>query len=105
MRKELFCGALAFAVGMGFAAEVSEVAVSQDATKHVVTVSYTLSEGPAIVTFDVTAGGESIGHEKLRQVLGDINRKVEGDTTHTFTWRPEDSWKLVTDRSDLAVQV
>ena len=105
MRKELFCGLLAFGVGMGFAAEVSEVAVSQDATKHIVTVSYTLSEGPAIITFDVTAGGKSIGHEKLRQVLGDVNRKVEGDTTHSFTWRPEDSWKLVADRTDLAVQV
>ena len=43
MRKELFGGLLALGVGMGFAAEVSVSSVAQDAARHVVIVSYTLS--------------------------------------------------------------
>lgn len=104
MNKLMVLMSLMVWAGVVRATEISGVTVTQDATKHLVTVGYTLADGPAIVTFDVTSGGQSIGFDKLRVVTGDVNRKF-ANGSHAFTWRPEEAWDLVSDRTDLKVEV
>ena len=69
-----------------------EMAQADDRT---VTITYTLSESPAVVTLDIktNATGESIGGENLQYVTGDVNKKVSGKPTYTITWRPDFSWQ------------
>lgn len=68
-----------------------------------VTINYTLADGPAVITLDVQTnatpnaaaddpGWTSIGGEAIWNAAGDVWKKVEGDTTHTITWRPDQSW-------------
>ena len=61
-----------------------------------VTIGYTLSGEPAVVTLDLqtkTADGEwaSIGGEHMTFVAGDANRQVDVGT-HTITWKPRKAW-------------
>ena len=77
------------------APSVTVKSVSQDAATRMVTVTYALADGPAVVTFsDVRAGGASIGAEHCRTVWGDINRRVVqpdgGDLK--FTWAVDRDW-------------
>jgi len=62
------------------------------ADDRLVTVTYTLSDGPAIVTLDVetNATGDvwaSIGGGALLAVSGDVCKRVENGT-HAMTWSP-----------------
>ena len=52
-----------------------------------VTVSYTLSGGPAIVTLDILDGGTPIGAEHMWAISGDANVKVENGE-HAIVWHP-----------------
>lgn len=81
---------------------VSGVTMTQ-ANDRKVTIEYTLADGPAVVTLDVQTnatpnaaaddpGWTSIGGEAIWNAAGDVWKKVEGDTTHTITWRPDQSW-------------
>ena len=70
---------------------VSGVTVSQDAATRAVTVNYTLSGAPGIVTLGVTTNGASIGDEHVWAVSGDANKVVEPGT-RTLVWHPEKSW-------------
>lgn len=61
------------------------------------TIGYTLTGGPAIVTFDVETNGTggawtSVGGEKVRLVVGDVNRRVASDGAHSFKWIADDAW-------------
>ena len=74
---------------------VSDVRMSQDASRTV-TINYTLSEGPGIVTVDIqTNAGDnawvSIGGKHLTYFAGDVNKKVESGE-HTMTWLPRRAW-------------
>ena len=86
--------ATAFAEGAG--PELSDVALSQ--TDGTVTITYTLANGPAVVTADIltnavnAAEGVSIGARNLWNLDGDVNRLVTGDGPHTITWKPANSW-------------
>ncbi len=83
--------------------EVSDVTMSQSPNRTV-TITYSLANGPAVVTLDiqtnsaengwVSIGGENIsgGSTEKGVPRGDVNKLVEGDTTHTITWRPDVSW-------------
>lgn len=73
------------------APDVSGVTMAQDAVSRVVTVSYTLADGPAIVTVDVRTNGVSIGGANLWHFTGDVNRLVESGA-RTMTWRPDRAW-------------
>ena len=87
-------------------AGVTVTEVSQDAVTRCVTVAYTLQDGPAIVTFGVTdATGNPIGDERLQGAIGDVNRKVSGDTTHTFTWQPDANGREFVVKGGIKVQV
>ena len=95
----LFCGSVALLPAGLTAASVSNVAWSQDADSRVVTVDYTLSGAPAVVTFDFLTNGVSIGGENLTggnepkpQPQGDVFRLVESNGPHAFTWRPDRTW-------------
>lgn len=68
---------------------VDNVTLVRDAATQLVTIAYELSEGPAIVTFDLKAGGDSIGTNHLWNAEGDVNRLVTGNGTHTITWLPD----------------
>ena len=83
-----------------FAVPVAEnVTFVQDA-KHVVTITYTITESPAIVTLDIQTNvtGDvwaSIGAENIVPGVtstSDVYRKVTGTGTHSIQWQPYRSW-------------
>lgn len=70
---------------------VSNVILEQAANRDV-TVTYTLSGAPAVITLDVLTNGVSIGARNLSELGGDVNRLVETDGTHTITFSADYSW-------------
>ena len=81
--------------------EVSDSTMTQD-TSRLVTITYTLSAAPAVVTLDVQTnantsaeaddpGWTSIGGAAVANAQGDVWKKVEAGK-HTITWRPDLSW-------------
>ena len=94
MKKRIgACGlSIALATGVALAVPVvSNVSLSQDPATRLVTVDYTLSGGPAIVTLDVLTNGVSVGLRNIVTVSGDANRKVE-DGARRIAWRPDYDW-------------
>lgn len=70
---------------------LSGVSLVQDPDTRVVKVSYTLSDGPAIVTAEFLTNGVSIGRAGSRNVWGDVNKIVRtGDCA--FRWQPRKAW-------------
>lgn len=63
--------------------ETTALSVTQR-TKGRIAVRYSLT-APAVVTFDVTTNGVSVGDEKLWDVSGDICRELT-DGPHEFVW-------------------
>ena len=57
--------------------------ISQDPTTKMVTVTYSLSGGPAIVTMSATASGTDY---PVMSAFGDVNRKLEDSQTHSIRW-------------------
>jgi formylglycine-generating enzyme required for sulfatase activity len=109
MMKSVVASLLAVSAAVGFSGEisVSDVAVSQDSSTRLVTVSYTLGSAEAIVTVDfmtncvsvvsedpyvTVTNAVSIGAENFVNVEGDVNRLVTGAGRHTITWQPMDTW-------------
>lgn len=79
---------------IGSMPEVRDVTMTQDETTKMVTVTYVVTNGPAIVTFDVTTNGVSIGLDKTWCVSGGINRRFK-DGEYSFKWCPLRSWRNV----------
>ena len=52
----------------------NSVVVTQDAVSRIVKVTYTLVDGPAIVTAEFLTNGVSIGRAGSQNVYGDVNR-------------------------------
>lgn len=76
---------------------VATVSMEQSADRTV-TVTYTLTDAPAVVTLDVQTNvtGDtwaSIGGENIQHVTGDVNKKVSGKDSYSITWRPDFSWQ------------
>ena len=67
---------------------VSNVQVAQSADRKV-TISYDLSDAPAIVTFEVFTNGVSIGGRALWASYGDVNVKVLPGS-RTIFWQPRE---------------
>lgn len=84
------CAALSAAVP-----EITTATMSQDSSR-LVTITYSLAEGPAVVTVDIETNATdgtwaSIGGANIQKMTGDVWKQVEtGD--HTITWRPDQSW-------------
>ena len=71
---------------------VSNIRLSQPAGSKIVTVTYDLSDDPAVVTMDITVNGASIGVDKLVNATGDVNRKVSVGTQRKIQWKACDTW-------------
>lgn len=69
----------------------SSVTVSQNVSTRIVTVSYSLSDGPAIVTAEFLTNGVSIGRASSQNVWGDVNRIVRVSNGQ-FYWQPRKAW-------------
>ena len=67
---------------------VSNVQVAQSVDRKV-TISYDLSDAPAIVTFEVFTNGVSIGGQALWASYGDVNVKVQPGN-RTIFWQPRE---------------
>ena len=93
-----FTSAAVAATALFAAPQVSDVALTQDASRTV-TITYKLKGEPGIVTVDIqTNAGEkgwvSIGGQHLTYFGGDANKVVQpSDTeTRTITWKPRKAW-------------
>lgn len=90
--------ALGFSAG-AFGATAEVLGMTQDPSDGTVVVTYSLSGGPAIVTFDAVTNAEGvagnafpIGDRHFQRVTGDVNRVVQGDgATKTIVWKMDDS--------------
>lgn len=72
---------------------VSDVELAQDSKSRLVTVSYTLTGDPAIVTVDFLTNGVSIGEANFSNVSGDVNKLVsDTQSARAITWKPHKSW-------------
>ena len=89
MKKILF-GMMALASAGALAATVSNVSISGMGDGPVV-VTYDL-DAAAIVTFDVTTNGVSIG-QGAAQVGGDANRRTLAGTGKRVVWMPHRDWE------------
>lgn len=81
--------------------DVESVEMGQDLPSRLVTIRYSLSSQPAVVTLDIetnvvangtTVGWASIGGEHIWNAEGDVWKKVE-TLNGVITWRPDQSWK------------
>jgi len=70
------------------APQVSGITVSQNADTRLVTVGYTVSDGPAIVTATMKNGDARISGSALRTLRGDVGVEVASGG-HSFTWMPD----------------
>ena len=97
-----FVAAIAASAAIAAIPEVSGVTMSQPGTRKV-TIGYTLSGGPAVVTFAVQTnanvnaaaddlGWTYIGGEAVCNAKGDVWKLVTGDGPHEITWRPDETW-------------
>ena len=85
--------------------EVTSLEMKQGPYGRLVTISYTLSEAPAVVTLDIetncvengTEKWASIGGEHIWNANGAVWKKVtsadaNGEGKYTISWRPDKSW-------------
>ena len=100
--KNLKKAVLALALGAALGAFGDAVPVVSGATMvqpsgtREVTITYTLSDAPAVVTLDIQTNATddtwaSIGGENVQNVTGDVWKKV-GIGTHEIKWQPDLSW-------------
>lgn len=90
MRKLIALSLTSAALAAVAAPLVSDVSLSQ--AGGTVTIGYTISEDPGIVTVDIQTNVSadvwvSIGGEHLTYLDGDVNRRV-GIGAHEITWKP-----------------
>ena len=94
-RISLFLSLLLPAFAFAAAPQVSDVTFGQITQgSREVTVSYTLTNAPAIVTMDVLSNGVSIGAANIRYLSGDVNCLVQPDPAvrKTIRWQADKSW-------------
>ena len=87
----IFSVAVGAALAAGAASTVTDVTVRFDDTARLMTVNYTLTGDPAVVTVDILQDGTSIGAAKFADVAGDVNGVVKPGV-RTLSWRPEHLW-------------
>ncbi len=96
--KKILCSAAACAasVALATAPEITLTATGQDSATRAVTVTYTLDNEPAVVTFAAQTNNGSawidIGNQNLFSFDGDVNRLVAVGSGHTVVWHPNKSW-------------
>jgi len=86
MSRLLFCAFAVTAASLFGAPTVSDVRVTADASTRRVTVAYSLSGGPAIVTMEMLTNGVSVGEANCTALYGDVNRRVADGNGHEAVW-------------------
>ncbi len=81
----LLCAACALTAAAAIP-PLSGVTFSQEKAP-LVKISYTLSDAPAVITFDFLTNGVSVGAQFLTNAVGSVNRYVPVGT-HTIEWDP-----------------
>ena len=76
--------------------EVTSVSMTQASDSRLVTINYSLQNGPAVITLDIQTNVSgnvwaSIGGENIQNVTGDVWKKVAA-ANGVITWRPDISW-------------
>ena len=97
--KSIPMAVLAAAIVVTTQAAVPRVSNTQmtQAANRLVTITYDLADGPAVITLDIetnvtgTAEWVSIGGANIQNIEGDVWKKVETGS-HTIRWRPDLSW-------------
>ena len=83
--------------------EVSNVTMAPQAPDRRVTITYQLTDAPAVVTLDIETnantsaaaddpGWTSIGGAAVCNARGDVWKRVFGKETYTITWQPDQTW-------------
>lgn len=83
----IVCGLATF--GAFAAPVIRNVQMVQDPSTRAVTVNYTLTGGPAVVTAGVTTNGVPVSDAYVARTHGDIHQVIRADGPHTFTWLPD----------------
>ena len=94
------CAAASLAKADGLVPSVTDVTLAQTAHRRTVTVTYTLADAPAFVTFDIqtnatdAADGEwvSLGGANVCNATGDVWKRVETGN-RAITWQADKSWR------------
>ena len=102
---------VALTTASAIAVPVAENVTFNQDDKHVVTITYTLTETPAIVTLDIQTNvtGDvwaSIGTANVAPGVtfdSEAYCKVTGSGTHTIRWYPYRSWLGESDRDNIPV--
>ena len=95
MKPSLLLSAIASTLAASALAAVPTVSDATLSQSHdrTVTITYTLSDAPGIVTCDILTNGVSIGASNLTHFSGDVNRLVEnGPAAKTIRWTPTKAW-------------
>ena len=89
MKRVLFASLLGCCLSAAAAVpRVSDVAMTSFGKCR---ITYTLSEAPGIVTFDILTNGVSIGAQNLTNAVGDVNRLVQPGN-RTIKWNAHEIW-------------
>ena len=98
MKKKMLGGAVVAASLFASAVtpEVTSVSMTQAVDSRLVTINYSLQNGPAVITLDIQTNVSgnvwaSIGGENIQNVTGDVWKKVTA-ANGVITWRPDISW-------------
>ena len=86
-RAGIVCGLATF--GAFADPVISNVQMVQNPATRAVTVDYTLTGGPAVVTAGVTTNGVPVSDAYIARTYGDIHQVIRTDGPHTFTWLPD----------------
>ena len=73
---------------------VTSVKMSQGA-RRIVTVEYTITNAPAVVTLDIQTNGVSIGASNISgsgYLTGDVNKVIEEDGSYKIKWDVASAW-------------
>ena len=69
-------------------------AIDQNPDSRIVSITYTISGEPAVVTLDgITAGGQALDEATLADVQGDVNKLIPVDSGHRIYWKPDETVK------------
>lgn len=86
----IFAGTICLGAACAYAfPAIDNVRMEQDPATREVTVRYTLTGGPAVVTAGVTTNGVPLDDAHIACTHGDIHQVVRTDGEHTFTWLPD----------------
>ena len=92
MKKTCILTAFALLAAAVTAAPIVTVNSIATGADGVVTATYTLSGGPAIVTMDILDGGVPLPAAAKRGVTGAANRLLD-DGDHAVSWNPAVAWR------------